>query len=401
MITNYGRTVEEFNQQNCKLLTTKEEYDEILKLAKHGNYKLNYIASCGHEHVVFYNVFKSRGTGIICPGCKNKEIAGNTKKKMMNNEISKTYNLEMEFRFIKKISELLKDHVEIIKAFDGCNVDVIFRPKNIIDDNWVGIQIKTNNTIHLTYSFHMNNVYKNCLILLYCNEDESMWLIPENIIIDQKKISIGYTKSKYNIYKVSKDNIVSKLNELYEKTSKFPFDKLNTPTNFYQQREKEFRKYREDKINFIKFDYYYMEGTVFDFKIENYNVQEKVAKIDNKNKCTFELSKNNGSTNGIRNKSQYDIGDNDYYWLNCDNKKIFFVIPENILIDKGFIGNKNGKKQKYFKVEIKETLTKKNKWLQTYMFNYENIDKDKLLNLLNLEMNLEMSLETSLENLKI
>ena len=397
MITNYGRTDEEFNQRNCKLLTTKEEYDEILKLAKHGNYKLNYIASCGHEHVVFYNVFKSRGTGIICPGCKSKEITGNIKKKMINNEISKTYTLEMEFSFIKKICELLKNHVEIIKAFDGCNVDVIFRPKNIIDDNWVGIQIKTNNTIHLTYSFHMNNVYKNCLILLYCNEDESMWLIPENIIIDQKKISIGYTKSKYNIYKVSKDNIVSKLNELYQKTSKFPFDKLNTPNNIYQQREKEFRKYREEKINFIKFDYYYMEGTVFDFKIENYNVQEKVAKIDNKNKCTFELSKNNGSTNGIRNKSQYDIGDNDYYWLNCDNKKIFFVIPENILIDKGLIGNNNGKKQKYFKVEIKETLTKKNKWLQTYMFNYENIDKDKLLNLLNLEI----SLETSLENLKI
>ena len=83
-----------------------------VKLAKHGNYKLNYISSCGHEHVVFYNVFKSRGTGIICPGCKNKEIAGNTKKKMMNNEISKTYTLEMEFSFIKKISELLKDQVE-------------------------------------------------------------------------------------------------------------------------------------------------------------------------------------------------------------------------------------------------------------------------------------------------
>jgi len=105
----------------------------------------------------------------------------------MNNEISKTYTLEMEFSFIKKISELLKDQVEIINAFDVCNVDVIFRQKNIVDDNWVGIQIKTSNTIHLTYSFHINNVYKNCLILLYCNEDESMWLIPENIIIDQKK----------------------------------------------------------------------------------------------------------------------------------------------------------------------------------------------------------------------
>jgi hypothetical protein len=37
-------------------------------------YKINYIASCGHQHIVFYNVFKSRGTGIICPNCKNKTI---------------------------------------------------------------------------------------------------------------------------------------------------------------------------------------------------------------------------------------------------------------------------------------------------------------------------------------
>jgi hypothetical protein len=277
-----------------------------------------------------------------------------------------------------------------------CLKPIIFKPKNIIDDKWVGIQVKTTKGRLLTYSFHINNTYKNCLILLYCCEDENMWLIPENTIINQKKISIGYTKSKYNIYKVSKDNIVSKLNELYEKTSKFSFDKLNTPNNIYQQREKEFRKYREEKINFIKFDYYDMEGTVFDFKIENYNVQEKVKKMDNKNRYVFELSKKNGSTNGIMNKSQYDIGDNDYYWLNCDNKKIFFVIPENILIDKGFIGNKNAKKIK-FKVTLQEPLHKNSKWLEPYMFNYENIDKIRLLNLLNLEMSLEMSLE----NLKI
>jgi len=139
-----------------------------------------------------------------------------------------------------------------------------------------------------------------------------------------------------------------------------------------------------------------MEGSVFDFKIENYNVQEKVKKIDNKNKYVFELSKNNGSTNGIRNKSQCDIGDNDYYWLNCDNKKIFFVIPENILIDKDLIGNKNGKKIK-FKVTLQKPLHKNIKWLEPYMFNYENIDKIRLLNL----FKFETSLETSLENLKI
>ena len=74
MPNTYENIIEEFNNKNCKLLTSKEEFCEILKISKKGIYKLNYIASCGHNHVVFYNVFKSRGTGIICPSCKNKEI---------------------------------------------------------------------------------------------------------------------------------------------------------------------------------------------------------------------------------------------------------------------------------------------------------------------------------------
>jgi hypothetical protein len=35
--------MEEFNKRNCKLLNTKEEHCEIFKMAKKGNYKLNYI----------------------------------------------------------------------------------------------------------------------------------------------------------------------------------------------------------------------------------------------------------------------------------------------------------------------------------------------------------------------
>jgi len=385
MANVYENIIEEFNKRNCKLLTTKEEHCEILKMAKKSNYKLNYTASCGHNHVVFYNVFKSRGTGIICPSCKNKETCNSMKEKMQNNEMSKTHFIEQEFNFIQKISELLKNDFEIIKAFDGCNVDIIFRPKNIVNDNWVGIQVKTNNIIHLTYSFHINHIYKDCLLLFYCCEDESMWLIPENVIGNQQKVSIGYTKSKYNIYKVTNENIINKLTELYKITSKFVFDTLNKPINIYQQREQEFRKYRENKIDFIQFHYDNMEGTVYDFKIGNLKIQEKVIKISYDNKCLFQLCKNNGRLNSKQNQIQYDVGDNDFYWLNCHDKKNFFVIPENILIDKKLVGNeKENKNTKFFKITIQEKLHKNSSWLQYYMFNYENIDKERLLKVLNL-----------------
>ena len=379
MVNIYENVIEEFNKQNCKLLTTQEEYIDILKNKKNV-YRLNYIASCGHTHIVFYNVFKSRGTGIVCPSCKNKKIGDDKKEKMKNNEMSKTSTIEQEFKFIKEFKELLKNEFNIIKAFDGCNSDLIFKPNNVLEDKWVGIQVKTTNVRHLTYGFHINNIYKNCLILLYCVEDNKMWLIPENIIGNQKKISIGYNKSKYNIYQINENTVINKLNELYNNTSKFIFDVLNNPTNFYQQREQIFRNFREEKINYIKFEYGEMEGTVYDFKINNFKVQEKVAKIsDKENRYIFFLCKNNGSSNKI----QYDIGDNDFYWLNCDNKETFFVIPEKNLIDKGFIGNKiENINRQTLKITVKRVLHKKSAWLQDYMFDYENIDKDRLLFLL-------------------
>jgi hypothetical protein len=300
---------------------------------------------------------------------------------MQNNEISKIYSTIQENTFIKQICDLLNTNFEIIKAFDGCNVDIIFKPKNIIEDSWVGIQVKTSNVRHFTYSFHINNVYKDCLLLFYCGEDESMWLIPENIILNQKKVSIGYYKSKYNIYKVNRDNIFDRLQEYYNNTTKFSFEKLDTPNNIYQQREKEFRKFRAEKIDFINFEYENMEATVYDFKIGNLKIQEKVCKITN-NMCCFQLCKNNGTLNGKQNHIQYNIGDNDIYWLNCDNKKYFFVIPEKILIDKNIVTNDIINNRLFFKITIKEILHKNSYWVQPYMFDYENIDKDRLLQIL-------------------
>ena len=388
MTYDYENIVEEFNKRNCKLLTTKEEHCEIMINSKKCNYKLNYTASCGHTHIVFYNVFKSRGTGIVCPSCKNKEIGNNKKDKMENNELSKICNIEQEYKFIKNFQEFIKNDFEIIKAFDGCNVDIIYRPKMITHDKWVGIQVKTTNVRHLTYSFHINNTYNNCLLLFYCCEDDTMWLIPENIIGTQKKVSIGYYKSKYNIYKMNKDNIINKLNELYNITSKFNFDILDKPINIYQQREQLYRKHREEKINFINFQYDEIEGTVYDFKIKNLKIQEKVTSINNTNyTCIFQLCKKNGYKNKKTINKQYDIGDNHFYWLNCDNKQTFFVIPENILIDKGFIGNKiENKNRQFLKITVKEKLHHKSSWLQPFMFNYEtindDINKNRLLDLL-------------------
>ena len=381
----YEHMIDTLNEKGCKMLSSEEEAEQNKSKRC---YKIKYIASCGHEHQVFFNVFKSRGTGIICSKCKTVEQKNAKKQQIVNKEISPIQNTISEFKFICKLQNIVKDKFIMKKAFDGCLVDLIYKPNNILEDKWVGIQVKTNNRIHLTYGFFINNNYTNCLLMLYCHQDESLWIIPENIIERQQKISIGCKRSKYNVYKVEKENILTKLEELYENTTKYEFEKLDTPASIYQQREKEFRKFRESRIDYLDFVYEGMEATSYDFQINGLKIQEKVisTRNDKKTLYLFNIVKNNVNKN-IANKShcQYSAGDNDFYWINCNNKQIFFVIPEKILIMKGYVGNPEGPIS--FSLNP-YNLSETSMWIKPYIFDYETIEeednKTRLLELLNI-----------------
>lgn len=114
---------------------------------------------------------------------------------------------------------------------------------------------------------------------------------------------------------------------------------------------------------------------MYDFKIANHKIQEKVGfiyKKNNLNSFAFSMSKNDGK----KYNCSYKIGDNDFYWLHCKNINKFYVIPESILIEKGYIGE-NCKQHLYL------SLTNINKiWAKEYLFDYDNLDKERLLKLL-------------------
>jgi hypothetical protein len=160
----------------------------------------------------------------------------------------------------------------------------------------------------------------------------------------------------------------------YENMPKFQFDVLNIPTSDTQKQEQLYRKIREEKIDFITFIYPDFEGTVCDFKIGDKRVQEKVGFIckNNPNSFGFHINKSNGK----KYNCSYKLGDNDFYWLHCKNTSRFYVIPEIILIEKGFIGD-NCKEHLYI-----SPTNIKTKWTDEYLFNYDNIDKERLLDLL-------------------
>ena len=74
---------------------------------------------------------------------------------------------------------------------------------------------------------------------------------------------------------------------------------------------------------------------------------------------------------------QYNVGDNDFYWLNCVGKRYFYVFPEKLLFEMGYINNEKPKRLRC------NPLNKNKIWYNEYLFDYENVNKEKLLKIIN------------------
>jgi hypothetical protein len=369
MYSPYQIIQKTFEQYDCTLLTTEEEY----KLQNHRPPKYKYIASCSHEHIVYYHVFKSRQTGVLCPPCM---IVKNGKIKKEGFKDDKLKYIKQELECINYFKDLISEEYTVIKAFDGCKADVIIKPTYILENKWLGIQVKTCCKALKGYNFNIDNKdYTNNMILCICLEDKKMWGFLQENIQGLSKIAIGLKKSKYDKYELTFQNLIEILNKNYELMAN-EFDIINLPINIYQQREQDYYRYRESKIDFLPFTYNDMEGQVFDFKIGDLKIQEKVGgkKLDRNNSFSFGLCKNNGVINKKQNQVQYSKGDNDFYWLNCDDKKHFYVIPENALIEHGYINSEK------HTIMLNISTTSIESWYNKFLFDYDNVDKERLIN---------------------
>jgi hypothetical protein len=373
-IPTYEDVVKKFVDKNCIVTMTQEDF---IQNYKNNNCKIKYNASCGHENNVSYKNFTTLNQGINCPKCVNKNVS--CKLKEFRTGENKNPQLQ-ELKCINYFKELIGDNFTTIKSFDGCKADIIIKKFEETEDLWLGIQVKTTNkkTEREQYYFRLNNCeYDNCLLLCLCDEDKKMWLIPYEEVKGLKTIGVAQ-KSKYNKYEVSKENIIEKLNYYYTLINKFEFNILDTPTSITQQQEQRYREIREVKINFIKFKNNEMEGLVYDFMIGSKKVQEKVGTIckNNIDSYCFNLIKYDCRINGKCKYKSYEEDDNDLYWLNCKNGK-FYVIPEDVLFVNGYIGKDCKIKHLYVSPTNDNT-----EWCNEYLFDYNNVDKERLMKLL-------------------
>jgi hypothetical protein len=149
------------------------------------------------------------------------------------------------------------------------------------------------------------------------------------------------------------------------------------PISQLQQREQEYIKKREKYINFLEYKYPEVQNTVTDFIINGKKVQEKVAGLSinkGKNAIIATIGSNNGKhENGARKHRTYRLGENDYYWIHSDIDDRFWIIPEIVLYEKGYIS-----KADETKIKKAIYISHNTEWIKEYQYDYNNINMEKI-----------------------
>ena len=333
-----------FADHECQLLTTYETYIENkLDKTKYPQFKI--IAICGHiVPNCWFHMFKYRGTGLLCKDCTDNNHKEHNTNLQVDAVICKdtfnNYTFIIENNSIELIRKYSQNYIKLHKTNECCLADIMIQPMNIEQNKWLPIQVKA--TLvgrHNIYSFGVYNKYPNMLIILICIEDEKFWIINGNTVLNQCKISIGMKKSnKYSKFCVNKEQLGNKLVELYNSNmyEYYTREYINTPITLCCQLEQQYRYMREMYLPNIEFIYSKLPQQVYDFTINGKKVQEKLAHhYKNKNPST-RLTKNK---HGIKNQP-YELGNNDYYWINMPDKIHFYIIPEYILEKENIISTK-------------------------------------------------------------
>jgi hypothetical protein len=274
----------------------------------------------------------------------------------------------------------------------GTHSDICIKPIDIKEDLYLPIQIKTTEKFsHGFYSYSISGrTYENMLLILICLTEDKIWIINDTENINLKgKLNIT-KKSKYKKYFMKDNNNINKILLKYYNTLNYNnnYDTINLPITLECQLEQKYRKLRENNLTFIEFIYGDLRQQVYDFKIYDFKIQEKTVtkRKDRKNSMIVTLHKSDG---GKKNQP-YELNDNDYYWFHIPDDKLFYVIPENILFNNGFISDKQNN------IKGKTTLSlnpyNDNNWTKDYLFSYENLNlfKEKYSEFLQKEDNIEL-----------
>ena len=118
--------------------------------------------------------------------------------------------------------------------------------------------------------------------------------------------------------------------------------------------------------------------------IQSFNINLNTGDNNENNKTynVVSLHKRNGKkTDNNRNQILYQKGDNDFYWFHIADTTMFYIIPEQIMIDNNYVTNKPNDIKNHRTLNFDSS---KNEWLKDYKYDYNNINKEVILKIFNI-----------------
>ena len=385
MDNKYNDIKELFLSKECSLITKYEDFINYTVINYKSKYKI--LSKCGHESIVMLTSFKQHGTGILCKNCIKEKCIKNNANKEHNYHINEAFGINILKKYINN------DILEIVLLEEGTHADIAIKPKNIINDLYLTIQIKTTEKKrdNKSYSFTLHNKnYNNMLVMLICLQEEKFWIIDNYSDLKKKYYSIYiYEKSKFNKYFIADNNNLNDIliNFYNIKNYNLSLNKIDIPLRESKQKEIFYKKIREEKLSFINFTDNEIQQQSYDFKINNkYKVQEKVAiqlKNRNKNGIRVNLQKSTRT----KKKNPYYFGENDYYVFHIQDKEHFYWVPQKVLYEQKYLTDTENNIEGKVCIILYPYGSKRNvksNWINEYLFNYNNLDifKEKFPELL-------------------
>jgi hypothetical protein len=356
--------------KDCELLTSK---DEFLKDKMKAKSKYSIRLSCGHVESISYTDMVYRKKTNICNEC----IAEKLKYAVTEDGIS--HSVITGQKGVDYVIDMLKYKFECTLTNEGCKSDILIRPLG--NDNWMPLQVKTiTGKNPVQYTFKLKHIdYTNIIIVCLNIDDKRVWVFPYEDIQELTFISIGKTNSKYESYECTND-LSNRLITFYQQDKYIiKYDDAMTPSERTQQIEYHFRQIRETKLQFLQFKTPPFENLPYDFILNGLRVQEKSTANFKNTRLSFKICR----VSGKKKPYCYVYDDADLYWFHFPDKRHFVILPRDKMLQHNLIGR--AKTDDCMKNLCLNTKTCFNShWISEYIFDYENLDVDKLNTVLNM-----------------
>lgn len=426
----------------CELITSRETYNDLRDTVPLKKIQFSIKSSCGHEtDDSLYYSFVEQNTGKLCKKCTTQQTSQNLKSNSKINGFNRAMIKQREG--IDIMISLLEEDFYIKKTRDGCKSIILLKPKilnesnNSDSDSWLQIKLKTKNaktfqpiqpiqtiteniettkstestesiettettettelielteptesaeitetieTVRTKTGFRIESIHPNVVVVMLYVDLQKIWVFEPDQLEIKTYYAMDKTNNKYSQFFVEKNILSTKLKELYEKQIyNDTFENANEPISSSVKLEYTYVLKRRNTIKFLDFVENNITSLVYNFKIFDLKVQEKVFSPQRKNIYATSLCKNHGR----QNKGPYEQGDNDIYWLNVnDGIYDFYVIPEYEMIRIECVTTSETIGSSYFNLRTHRD------WLGDYKFNYNTInepmEKKRLLDLINM-----------------